>query len=143
MKRLALILLVGCGTTTTGKPYQAIPHQAPPDVTDEQLYTATLRVFQDLGAELRDKDKDTGTVITKYTKAGYGGGLSTDKVLHAWRVVIREGKVRIDIGCVLVDVGSGRETGCVGNERQLEWIERVPVLRDAIFAEAKKLQVGR
>jgi hypothetical protein len=112
--------------------YAAGPAVAPAQVSDRELYEATLRVFADHGLRLAEND-GTGLVVTEPRVVRNG----SPRTLHAWRATVVEGSLQLSIDCFVV-TSAGQEE-CEGTQRAVPWQKQAPELRAAIFAEAERL----
>lgn len=131
MKRLVLVSLIVAACVPT-RPYAARPIAAPPGVTDEDLYAASVRVLADRGLALRDKDKDAGLVSTEWEVVDT---IIDTKLLHSWRVMISEGEIRLQINCETQDKYGVRST-CSGTHRAEPYLNQVDDIEQQILAEA-------
>lgn len=136
MRALALLLFAGCFGGVGGANYAPTRGAASIGVTDDDLYTATVSVFNDQGWDIREKDRGVGIVSTTFMEAGIGGGLSLAKILHSWRVRIADGELRIEIDCKMAEPSSGDLYPCGSQERKEEWIRGEPRLRKRILDDA-------
>lgn len=146
---LAVAALAGCfpPPRTGGRPYTAKAHHASAGVTDSDLYASTLRIFDDVGLELREKDKDSGIITTKFVKLGSAEGDATYLIYHAWHVRIEEGSLWIGIDCMMTHYETmAPESGpfpCDGRTRRQAWIEMADELAAKITADAERRAAKR
>lgn len=151
MKRAAMVVmaLAGCfgPPRTGGRPYTARAHHASAGVTDADLYASTLRIFDDAGLELREKDKDSGIITTKFVQIGSAEGDATYLIYHAWHVRIEEGSLWVGIDCMMTHYETmAPESGplpCDGRTRRQAWIDQADDLAAKINADAETRAVKR
>lgn len=130
MRRLLVsVALAGCMSSA---PYKPKTVKAESGVTDADLYASTIRIFDDMGLDTREKDKDAGIVASKYTQAGT---IMTQRILHAWRVRIEEGTVRISIDCTMTENGVSFYD-CTSEGREEKWVAAQPELSRKILQDA-------
>jgi hypothetical protein len=119
-------------------PEYAGDRAAPPTpVSDDDLYAASAQVLTDNGYVLAVHDRLAGLVITQpVTQVANEEYVKT----YAWRVLIADGTLRIEIDCAF-NYTWGSE-GC-SNRRDPAWIDQVSLLRNQIFGRAQERAAGR
>lgn len=132
---LALALCLASGASPQA--YKANTVKAPAGVSDEDLYTASVRVLADAGFSFRDRDKDAGIATTEWKDVKIGMGSTNYQ--HAWRVMVLDGEVRLSIDCQvkLDDEFSGGWEEC-DDKRHPDWVSKQPTLEQQILDEAKR-----
>jgi hypothetical protein len=132
----AFIFCLALAACSTGRvpftSYSAGPAVAPPSVSDTALIEATRTVFEGHGLELA-QDDGSGVIVSAPQRVN-------GRTLHAWRAVVREGSLQLEIDC-FVETSAGRQA-CEGTARAQPWQEKAPKLRADIFAEAERLAAG-
>jgi hypothetical protein len=131
-------LLVGAGCQYHTKPFETMAARAPEDVTDADLYVATVRVLTDLGYELSANDPSAGVVRTRFVSVEEIGDAHLD---HAWHAVIESGTVRLSIECQ--KRAEHEIFACDEGQRHVMWVDFAPQLRERIFDAARRHAASR
>jgi hypothetical protein len=134
----AVLLCVASASTSSFRPRSI----SAPGATDDDIYTAAVRVLGDRGVSMRTQDRQSGLLVGEWTDVQIGLPGSTSTQQHAWRVTVRDGQARVLIDCRMpVSIGEGW-TDC-GDYRADAWTAQVgPILRD-IKAEAMRIVAQR
>ncbi len=133
MRKLVLVLLVGCATPQKAFEPQTVEAEA--GVTDKDLYSAAVRVLADEGYSFRDKDSDAGLVSTDWVEVG---NMMEDKIQHSWRASIVDGELRLLIDCQMYSPSLGKTYECQEGKRVSSWVEKSDALLEKIQSEARR-----
>jgi hypothetical protein len=130
-------LSLACAANTT-VPFRPEPVIAPAGVGDQDLYTASIRVFTDQGYSIQMADETAGVIATNLLAIKRVGDRH---VFYGWRATIGDGTLKISIDC-RVGLKSGAMTAC-NDKREDRFVAYLPRLREAIFAEAQQRAARR
>ena len=142
---LALAALLSLASAAPASTYVPLQVAAPPEVTDADLYAASVRVFTDRYG-LSYSDAAAGVVIGGWMEVDSSLDIDDNpddnwQIQHAWRAVVGENTLQLAIDCQYVDTRETRR--CYGDDRVDSFVSGEARLRHAIFAEAQRRAAWR
>jgi hypothetical protein len=122
-----------CLASASAKKYET-QSESVEGVSDDDLFTAAVRVLADEGFSFRLKDREAGEVATEWQDVSIGG----TSYHHAWRVSVAGGEVILKIDCEMqVDDLGGKKWVKCGDARHEDWVSKAPDLLSRIKNEAR------